>query len=363
MSQLGREKADRSREIKVPSRDLVLFTRQFATMIRAGIPVTFALDTLSQQPENPTFSQVIARISKLVGEGHKLSHAMSHFPKVFDKVFRSMVAIGEETGNLDVTLERLAGWRERDYNLVRQVKGALSYPLFILMVTLFLAFILFYSILPTFLDIFESMKIELPIYTRVMVSLTKAVQNPGAWLVATALGVAIYHLISEQMKTFEGRTRIFRALHEIPVIGYIIRITALARFAGGVESLMESGLSLQKTLSLGGESSGNPIVIAASEEIIKRVRDGDQISEYVIMRDDIFPVAFAQYIATGEETSSLARMMGQAAQLMDDEVSYKVEALAATIEPVMMGFVALIVAFVLLSIFTPLYNHIGSMGM
>ena len=363
MSQSRSGKRDRSREIKIPARDLVLFTRQFATMIRAGIPVTFALDTLSQQPENPTFSQVIARISQMVGEGHKLSHAMGHFPRVFDNVFRSMVSIGEETGNLDATLERLAGWRERDFNLVRQVKGALSYPVFILIVTLFLAFILFYSILPTFLDIFKSMKIELPIYTRIMMTMTEAVQNPGAWLVATALGVATYHLLNEQMKTFEGRTRIFRALHEIPVIGHLIRITALARFAGGVESLMESGLSLQKTLALGGESSGNPIVIAAAEEIIKRVRDGDQISEYVIMRDDIFPVVFAQYIATGEETSSLAKMMGQAAIMMDDEVNYKVDALAATIEPVMMGLVAIIVAFVLLSIFTPLYNHIGSMGM
>ena len=352
----------RQKEIRVGSRDLVLFTRQFATMIRSGIPVTFALDTLSHQPENPNLGQVVARISKLVGEGHKLSAAMGHYPGVFDTTFQAMVAIGEETGQLDGTLERLAGWRERDYDLTRQVKGALSYPMFILGLTGMLTFFLFYAILPNFLGIFKDMKIDLPPYTKVMVALTDASQNPGVWLVLTALGVAIHGLIREQWKTEEGRCRMFTLIHQIPLAGHLVRLTSVARFSGAVETLMESGLGLQKTLLLGGEGSGNPIIKVASRELVERVKEGDPLSDYIVTRVDLFPVTFGQFVATGEETSQLSRMMGEASRMLDEEVSYKVEALGAALEPFLLGIVAFIVGFVLLAIFTPLYSHIGSLG-
>lgn len=363
VSRLIEEKTNpKDAQIKVPDRDVVLFTRQFATMLRSGIPVTFALDTLAAQPDNPTLAQVIARISKRIGEGHKLSHAMGDFPRVFNKVFQAMVAIGEETGQLDGTLDRLAGWRERDYDLTRQVKGALSYPCFILLLTGCLTFFLFYSILPNFLNIFDDMKIPLPTTTRAMVAITKATQSPGVWLIVTALGVAVHGVLKEQWKSEMGRLRIFNFIHDIPMIGFLVRITGVARFAAAVETLLESGLGLQKTITLGGESSGNPVIIAAAAEINRRVQDGEAISEYVALRDDLFPAAFAQYVATGEETSSLSKMMGQAGKLLDEEVNYRVEALGAALEPILMGMVAVIVAFVLLSIFQPLYAHIGSLG-
>ena len=362
MSKSQQRPAKREKEVRIGLRDLVLFTRQFATMIRAGIPVTFALDTLSHQPENPNLGQVIARVSKMVGEGHKLSHAMSQFPGCFDSTFQAMVAIGEESGQLDTTLERLAGWRERDYELTRQVKGALTYPLFILALTGVLTFFLFYSILPNFLEIFASMKVPLPIFTKVMVAITNASQNPGVWLVMTALGVAIHGLVREQWKTEAGRLRLFQFIHGIPLAGYLVQLTSVSRFAAAVETLMESGMGLQKTLLLGGESSGNPIVVVASRELVNRVKDGEPMSDYIMLRIDLFPPAFGQYVATGEETSQLSHMMGEAARLMDEEVSYKVDALGAALEPLMLGFVAGIVGFVLLSIFTPLYAHIGSLG-
>lgn len=352
----------REKEIRVGTRDLVLFTRQFATMIRSGIPVTFALDTLSHQPENPNLGQVVARVSKLVGEGHKLSQAMAQYPGVFDTTFQAMVSIGEETGQLDGTLDRLAGWRERDYELTRQVKAALSYPMFILGLTVVLTFFLFYSILPNFLGIFKDMKIPLPFFTKIMVALTDAFQNPGVWLVLTALGVAVHGLVREQWKTEEGRVRMFNLIHQIPLAGNLVRLTSVARFSGAIETLMESGLGLQKTLLLGGEGSGNPIMKIASRELVERVKEGDALSEYIVARVDLFPVTFGQFVATGEETSQLARMMGEASRMLDDEVNYKVEALGAALEPLLLGFVASIVGFVLLSIFTPLYAHIGSLG-
>lgn len=357
------EERERARKLKVPSQILVIFVRQLSIMLRSGIPVTYALDTLSNQPESKVLSQVVARLSKMLGEGHKLSHAMGFYPGIFDQTFVSMVAIGEESGQLDVTLERLAGWKERDFELVRMVKGALSYPCFILALTMTLTFFLFYAILPNFLRIFEEMKVgELPFPTKVTMALTKSAQNPGVWLVVTAVGVAIYGFIREQMKTDAGRIRIFQVLHEIPIAGRLIRMTTVSRFAGAVETLLESGLGLQKTLRLGGKSSGSPIVEKASEEMIERVRDGEPLADYIMMRVDLFPGSFAQYVATGEETSQVSKMMGQASKMIDDEVTYKVEALGATLEPFLLGMVASIVAFVLLSIFIPLYNHIGQLG-
>ncbi len=343
-------------------KDIVLFTRQFSTMLRSGIPVNFALDTLSNQPDNPVLAQVVARLSQMIGEGHKLSHSMGQFPGIFDTGFQAMVAIGEETGQLDSTLERLADWRERDFELTRRVKGALSYPCFILALTGVLTFFLFYSILPNFLGIFKEMNIELPFFTRVMVFLTEASQNPGTWLVLTALGVAAHGLFKEQWKTEEGRCRIFRVIHEIPLIGHLVKITTVSRFAGAVETLMESGLGLQKTLLLGGESSGSPLVKVAARDLVNRVKEGEQISEYIVARFDLFPTAFAQYVATGEETSKVAKMMGEGSRMLDEEVNYKVEALGAALEPMLLAMVAGIVAFVLLSIFVPLYSHIGTLG-
>lgn len=350
------------RPVKVGLKDLVIFTRQFATMIRSGIPVTFALDTLSHQPENPNLGQVIARVSKMVGEGHKLSQAMAMYPGVFDKVFQAMVSIGEESGQLDTTLERLAGWRERDFELTRQVKGALSYPLFILGLTACLTFFLFYSILPNFLDIFEQMQIELPLPTKVLVWITNAAQDPGIWLVVTALGVGAQAYLKETWKTEAGRIRIFHTLHQIPLVGRLIILTSISRFAAAIETLLESGLGLQKTILLGGESSGNPLVLRAAKELVERVKEGDPLSEYIIAHTELFPPAFGQYIATGEETSQLSRMMGEAGRMLDDEVTYKVEALGAALEPLLLGLVAFIVGFVLVSIFLPLYSHIGNLA-
>ncbi len=361
--QMDRDKErEKAKKLRVPSKALVIFIRQLAIMLRSGIPVTYALDTLSNQPDSKVLGQVVARLSKMLGEGHKLSHAMGFFPGIFDQVFISMVAIGEESGQLDTTLDRLATWRERDFELVRMVKGALSYPMFILMLTGTLTFFLFYSILPNFLHIFEEMKMETPLITKITMGITNASQNPGVWLIATAIGVALYGLFREQWKTEEGRIRIFTALHEVPVAGYLVRITTISRFAGAIETLLESGLGLQKTLKLGGMSSGSPIVQKASEELVERVRDGEQLSEYIMMRVDLFPGSFAQYVATGEETSQVAKMMGEAARMMDEDVGYKVEALGATLEPFLLGIVAFIVGFVLLSIFVPLYGHIGSLG-
>lgn len=356
------QEREKAKKLRVPSKSLVIFIRQLSIMLRSGIPVTYALDTLSNQPDTKVLGQVVARLSKMLGEGHKLSHAMSFFPGIFDQVFVSMVAIGEESGQLDNTLDRLAGWRERDYELVQMVKGALSYPMFILALTGTLTFFLFYSILPNFLKIFEEMKVETPLITKITMGITQAAQNPGMWLIVTAASVAIYGLIREQWKTPEGRIRIFTVIQEIPIAGRLVRLTTVSRFAGAVETLMESGLGLQKTLRLGGLSSGNPIIEKASLELIERVRDGEPISDYIMMRVDLFPGSLAQYVATGEETSQVSKMMGQASRLLDEEVTYKVEALGATLEPFMLGLVAGIVGFVLLSIFIPLYSHIGSLG-
>jgi len=356
------QERERARKLKVPSKILVIFIRQLAIMLRSGIPVTYALDTLSNQPDSQVLAQVVARLSQMLGEGHKLSHAMSFYPRIFDQVFVAMVAIGEESGQLDVTLDRLAAWRERDFELVRMVKGALSYPMFILALTGVLTFFLFYSIMPNFIQIFEEMKVELPATTRITMALTEAVQNPGIWLISTAVGVAVYGLIREQWKTQEGQIRIFTILHQIPIAGELIRLTSVSRFAGATETLLESGLGLQKTLRLGGMSSGSPIMKKASEDLIDRVRDGETLSDYVLMRVDLFPTVFSQFVATGEETSKVSKMMGEAGRLLDEEVTYKVEGLSATLEPFLLGFVAFIVGFVLLSIFVPLYDHIGSLG-
>ncbi len=362
-----RSRADSLKEqysrVKVKPFTLVVFTRQLSIMLRNGVPVTYALDTLSHQDESPNFGEVVIGVARLMEEGHRMSHALSLFPKIFDASYISMVAIGEQTGALDSSLEKLANWRERDFDVTRKVKGALTYPCFVLGLAVCMTFFLFYSILPSFFDIFREMDVPLPWITRFLIFLTDIMMNPGWWLMATVFTVYVVASIREMMKRPVGARRIFYFLYSIPFVGNLLKAATVARFAAAVTTMVDSGLELTKSFTLAGKASGSPLVEMVVDRVVQGIREGETLAEHFLNAPDIFPFAFGQFVVVGEETSRISTMMMKAANLYDEEVNYKIEALGAALEPILLFTVATGVGAVLLATFLPLYGYINSLGL
>lgn len=348
--------------VKVPTNLVVLFTRQLATMLRTGVPITHALDTLSHQSEYPNFGEVVGTISRKIGEGHSFSVILSRFPRVFPKVYVSMAQVGEKTGQLDDALERLAVWQERDFKLYQRVKGALTYPLFVLGLSAFLTLMLFYSVLPGFVSIFEEMNIELPWTTRMMVALTNAIKNPGAWLIAVAVLGGLFGWLRDYNKTPRGAVNIFRFLLKVPLLGTMLRFATTARYSSAVATLLSNGLDLPKSLKLGAEASGSPVMAADADTLMNAVMQGDTLSEYMRAHPETYVPTLTHMITAGEEASNLATMYERVASYYDTEVNFKIETLSAALEPILLCCVATVVGFVVLSIFIPMYSYLGKLG-
>ena len=349
-------------KVKVPQQVVILFTRQLSIMLRTGVPMLHALDTLSHQDEYPNFGEVVATVAQKIGEGHSFSATLSKFPRVFSKVYITMAAIGERTGHLDDSLERLATWQERDYALYQRVRGALTYPCFIMVLSFSLTLMLFYWVLPGFLGIFDEMKIELPLMTKIMIRLTNAAKNPGAWILGIAIIGFSITLIRDLYKTEKGAVEIFRFLTTVPMLGTMLSFATTSRYCAAVSALLTAGLDLPKTLSLSAHASGSPLLAHDAKGMVQSIMDGEPISVYMHNRPDVYPATLVHMVTAGEEASHLPAMFERVAYYYDSEVSYKIETLSAALEPLMLGSVALVVGFIVLSIFIPMYSYLGQLG-
>lgn len=260
-----------------------------------------------------------------------------------------MVKVGEETGDLDESLERLAEWRERDFALMRKIKGALVYPIFVFVLTLFLTFFLFWYIIPNFMGMFSDMGKELPALTQAALSISDTLRSPAFWLVTTILLVSVVAIFRKQWETEHGRVRIFLMLHKVPVIGPLVQLTGVARFAGAIVKLLDAGMNLMKVLELGAESSGNPVLVKAGRGMRTTMSEGGMISTYISQREDIFPNSFVQYVLTGEESAQLAEMMKAASDLYEEDLRCRLETAVNLIEPLVLSVVACLVGFVIIA--------------
>ncbi|MGE0487788.1 MAG: type II secretion system F family protein [Vulcanimicrobiota bacterium] len=349
-------------KVRCPAHIVILFTRQLATMVRTGVPILVALDTLSHQPEHPNFGEVISTVAARVASGHHFSASLALFPRIFPKVYLAMVSIGENTGHLDVALEQLADWQESDDKLYRRVKGALTYPAFVMMLTCALTLILFYTVLPNFINIFQEMDIELPMTTKVMILITNLVKNPGAWVVGLALAAAILVGIRDLYRTEAGGVAIFRFLSSIPLLGTMLRLATTSRFAAAASALINAGVDLPRSLRMSAHASGSPVLRADARWLSESLQEGTLASDHMATRPDIYPTTLTHMIKAGEESSHLADMFSRVAGYYDTEVGFKIETLGAALEPLLLGFVAFVVGFIVLSVLVPLYSYLGTLA-
>lgn len=340
---------------KVKLNDLVVFTRQFATMINAGLPIVRALYVLSEQTSNKKLKETLDDVRKEVEAGLALSEALEKHPKVFSRLYTEMVRAGEIGGILDDVLLRVAGQLEKDQELRRQVKSAMTYPIVVLVLAILAASFMLIFIVPIFAQMFEDLGGTLPLPTRVAMGLSDILTSIWGVLVYAALiGGIIFFL--RWRKTENGRRAVDPAMLKIPArIGDIIQKVALARFARTLGTLSAAGVPILQSLEITATSSGNYVIEKALLKSREAIREGLPIYQ-PLEGEWVFPPMVTRMIAVGEETGDIDGMLAKIAQFYESEVDASVKALTSIIEPLMIVVVGAIVGGIIVAMYLPMFQ-------
>jgi type IV pilus assembly protein PilC len=343
----------------VGTRDVVIFTRQFATMINSGLPLVQSLDILAKQSENKELRKTIEQVLYDVESGQTLADALRQHPKVFSPLYVNMVAAGEAGGILDTILLRLAVFLEKADALKRKIKGAMIYPGVILTVAVGAVAVLLIFVIPTFQTMFESAGIQLPGPTQFVIMLSEQLQR--YWFVY--LGVIILAAVAVQRyyRTRSGQLVLDRLLLNLPVLGNLQRKAAIARFTRTLGTLVSSGVSILDGLEITARTAGNRVLHDAIMESRSSIAGGETISE-PLKKSGVFPPMVVQMINVGEQTGGLDEMLTKIADFYDEEVDAAVEALLAAMEPVMIVFLGVIVGGMIVAMYLPIFDMINAVG-
>jgi len=344
---------------KVKEKEVVIFARIFATMINAGLPLIQCLDLLAQQEQNKTFAQIITAIKEDIEGGSTLSDALKKYPKVFDDLFVNLVAAGESGGILDVILQRLSNYMEKAMKLKSKVKGAMTYPASVLVISIAVVALLLVKVIPTFQKMFEGFGGELPGPTQFLITLSTYAQK--YFLVAIiALAVAVY-AFRRYYKTEKGTLLIDDLILKSPVFGPLLKKVAVARFTRTMSTMMTSGVPILEGLAIVSKTAGNKIVENALIRVRKSISEGKTIAE-PLLETGIFPPMVVQMIAVGEATGALDAMLSKIADFYDDEVDTAVDAMTALLEPFMMVFLGGVVGGMIIAMYLPIFKMASVVG-
>jgi type IV pilus assembly protein PilC len=335
------------------------FTRQFATMIGAGLPMVQCLEILSKQMESPEFRRVVAEIQESVSSGSTLSEAMAKHKKVFDDLYVNMVEAGEMGGALDTILVRLANYREKADALARKVKGAMVYPAVVAIVATGVTVAMLTFIVPIFAKMFKGLGAELPAPTQVVLGVSHFIKS----YIVTAILVLIGGIIALKMalRTDKGRLYFDKTLLASPLFGTLIRKTAVARFTRTLSTLIQSGVSILDALEITARTAGNRVVHDAIKQSVLSIAEGETITN-PLRESGVFPPMVIQMIAVGEKTGGLDDMLSKIADFYDEEVDAAVAALTSIIEPVIIVIMGIVIGGILIAMYLPMFDIIGKIS-
>ena len=341
---------------KVKTRDITIFTRQFATMINAGLPLIKCLSILAQQTESNTLADVITDCQKEVEAGRSLSEALSKHPEAFSGLYVSMVKAGEIGGMLDDVLLRVATQLEREEEIRAKVKSAMTYPIAILGITLVLLAAMMIFVVPRFADMFKSLGGELPTFTKIEVSVSHFIGGYGGLvIIAMVIGFVIFY---RRLKTIDaGRLFVDRIKLKMPVVGVLFHKTAMSKFSRTLGTLLSSGVPILGALEITGETTGNAVVTQALDKVRASVKEGQTIAK-PLEESEVFPPMVTQMIAIGEETGALDVMLGKVSDFYDAEVNSAVDSLTSLLEPILMAFLGGAVGIIVIGLYLPIFRVI-----
>jgi type IV pilus assembly protein PilC len=351
------EEQRKKRKGRIKTRDIVIFTRQFSTMINAGLPLVQALDILSKQSENKALQDVTRQVVYDVESGNTVADALRKHPNAFTDLYVNMVAAGEAGGILDTILMRLATFLEKSDALMGKVKSAMVYPAVICSVAVIAIVVLLIFVIPVFENMFASVNMALPLPTRVVIGLSKFLT--GYWW---ALGGGIYgtiFLIQRYYATPGGRLNIDKFMLQIPVLGDLLRKSAVSRFTRTLGTLISSGVSILDGLEITARTAGNRVIHDAIMESRASIAGGDTISA-PLQKSAVFPPMVISMIAVGEQTGGLDEMLSKIADFYDTEVDTAVSALLSLMEPVMIVFLGVVVGGMVVAMYLPIFDMINA---
>ena len=339
---------------RLSTKELAIFTRQFATMINAGLALMECLDTLKKQITKPGFRTVITEVMEDIEGGATLADSLSRQRKSFSNLYINMVAAGEAGGALDTILLRLATYLEKTAEIIRKIKSAMIYPAMIMIVTFGAVAILLIFVIPIFANMYAGMGAELPGLTRIILNISYVLRK--LWWVVAIVIVALFIMVRMYYRTENGRLVIDRAALRVPIFGDLIKKTALARFSRTLSTLLASGVNILDALEITGKTSGNKVVENAIMNARNSIKEGETIAAPLAQEKRVFPPMVVQMVSIGEATGGIDEMLNKVADFYEGEVDSAVENLMAALEPIIVVFLGAVIGVIVIAMYLPIFK-------
>ena len=344
---------------RVKQHDIILFARQFSTMIDAGLPIIQCLDILYSQQANATFKKMLKDIKESVEGGATLAEALKKFPKHFDDLFANMIAAGEAGGILDAILRRLAAYMEKTAKLKAQVKGAMTYPIVTLLIAIVVLAVILVFVIPVFQEMFADFGGELPTPTKIVVAMSEMVKSKILFII---VGIVFFIIAFKKLyKTDKGHDIIDDLTLKTPVFGELLRKVAVSKFTRTMGTMLASGVAILEALDIVAKTAGNRSVEKAIYSVRSGIAEGRTMAD-PLQESGVFPPMVCQMIGVGESTGALDAMLEKIADFYDEEVDQAVENLTALIEPFMLVFLGVTIGGLVIAMYLPIFKMAGAMG-
>lgn len=341
----------------IKTRDVVIFTRQFSTMINSGLPLVQALTILAEQTDNKALAEVTRKVVFDVESGNTVADALSKHPRAFTNLYVNMVAAGEAGGILDTILLRLATFLEKNDALVRKVKGAMIYPAVIMSVAAICVVVLLIFVIPVFAGMFASAGQALPLPTRIVIGASGFLKS--YWWVIGAVIITAGYMLQKYYASSNGKLVIDRLMLRMPVLGDVLRKSAVSRFTRTLGTLISSGVSILEGLEITAKTAGNRVIQDAIMQSRSSIAGGDTIAQ-PLQKSKVFPPMVISMIAVGEQTGGLDEMLSKIADFYDEEVDAAVSNLLSLLEPIMIVFLGVIVGGMVVAMYLPIFDMVNA---
>jgi len=343
---------------QISRQDLILFTRQLATFVGAGVAMTRALTVIAEETASPLFKRVILTVLDDLERGQNLSESLLKHPKVFPSLYVDLIRVAELTGNLEATLKELAGYLRRDLNTVRRVRTAMIYPAVILVVATAVVIILVFFALPAFVKIFSEFRVQLPLSTRILIGIVAVTRTWG--LLMGAVIASIIGAIVVALRTQRGQYAKDQISLKLPVMGPIVLSAVLNRFSRTLAMVLKAGVPLGQTFDAVIAGTGNKVFQRGLGTVKEQMTGGEGFAG-PLLRTHLFPPMLTQMVRVGEETGTLDTYLEQAADFYEEELDYRIRAMTSLIEPVMTIAVGIVVGFIAVSLISAMYGLVGAL--
>jgi len=341
----------------VKTRDIVIFTRQFATMINAGLPLVQCLDILSSQTDNISMRKVLTQVKSDVEGGSTFADALKKHPKIFNDLYCNLVAAGEVGGILDTIMNRLAAYMEKNQSIVKKVKSAMTYPIAVVVVGILVLVGMLWKIIPMFEKMFQDMGSVLPAPTQFMIDLSQAFQNHIVLIFLFMAGFVVLTMLF--VKSNIGREILDRLSLQLPILGPLFRKLAVAKFTRTMSTMITSGVPILDSLTITSKTAGNRVVERGIVYVREKISEGKNLAE-PMAETKVFPSMVVQMIGVGEATGAMDTMMSKIADFYEEEVDTAISQLTSLIEPFIMVMLSVLVGGLVISMYLPIFNLAGN---